>query len=219
MGSIALTVLLSSLPFVAACQTERGHEKADSTAATMGDLRTAVADLKQKVSATAETLAVIVEKGSEDPKPGFERFTKNMKSLEDSVDKAEGMLKSMQSQGQAYFAAWEKNSAAITNADLKKVSNERRASLAASLDTISKAMDSSRAEYKPLMSSIKDAHTYLSSDLTPAGIKSIKDVAKSIGKSASTVNKHLDDVVEAINESAPQFETAKPPPPAAEPKK
>jgi hypothetical protein len=121
----------------------------------------------------------------------------------------------MRSQGQAYFAEWEKQAATINDPDLKKSAEERRTRLAKAVEEVSGAMDEARNEIKPYVASIKDVQTYLSNDLTPAGIESIEGKSKDITKRAKAIGDEIDDVVEELEEHAPQFKTAKPPPPPA----
>jgi uncharacterized phage infection (PIP) family protein YhgE len=214
---IACVGLLGALAFVSACQSE-GHQQADSTAMSMDGLRTAAVTLKERVSAVATSLAAVVEKAEVDPKAPFEQYSANVSSLKDGISRVESGVNTMKSQGQTYFAEWQKQAATITDPDLKKKAEERREKLSKALTAVADAMTAARTELTPFLKSNEDLHTYLKNDLTPAGIKSISDKSKQCGKDAKSIGKKLDDVVEAVDKGAPEFKTAKPPPPPAEKK-
>jgi predicted nucleic acid-binding Zn-ribbon protein len=209
--------LLITLALASACKTE-GHQQADSTAMSMDGLRVAATALKEKVSAVATSLATVVEKADVDPKESFGQYDRNVTTLKDGLDRAESNLKSMKDQGQTYFAEWQKQAATISDPDLKKKADERREKLSKALSAVADAMTAARTEITPFVKSNEDLRTYLKNDLTPAGIKSISDKSKQAGKDAKSIGKKLDEVVEALDKGAPEFKTAKPPPPPAEKK-
>lgn len=205
-------LILLALPLGSACQSS-GHQQSDTTAMEMDDLRKAALSLKENVSACAASLAAVVEKRDVEPKAPFAQYKNDVETVVDGLSRAESSLKTMRSQGQTYFAEWEKQSATIKDPDLKKAAEERRARLAKAVDEVSAAMNDARAEITPFVASIKDVQTYLSNDLTPSGIESVEDKSKQITKNAKSIGDKLDDVVEALEKGAPEFRTAKPPPP------
>jgi hypothetical protein len=210
--ALAITLLLPTLSLGIACQTS-GNQKADSTAMHMDELRSAVNSMKEKVTAAATSLAEVVQKGETDPKPAFDKYKKDVEAVVSGFSRTESNLKSMRAEGQSYFAEWEKQAATITDPDLKKSAEERRARLQKAVEAVSSAMEAAGAEIKPYMASIKDVQTYLSNDLTPSGVESVEGKSKQIRKDADSICEKLDDVVEAVEKGAPEFKTAKPPPP------
>jgi chromosome segregation ATPase len=210
---IARIGLLTSLALSSACNSA-GHQQADSTGMSMDNLRVAVVALKDKVSAAATSLAGVVEKADIDPKASFEQYNKDVTALTDALEKGESNLKSMRDQGQAYFAEWQKQAATISDPDLKKKAEERREKLSKAIAAVSDAMAEARTELAPYVKTNEDVRTYLKNDLTPEGIKSVADKSKQIGKDSKSIGKKIDEVVEALDKGAPEFKTAKPPPPA-----
>jgi len=216
MNTRTALVSLALLPAIllgSACQSSSGNQKAESTAMSMDGLREAVHKLKGRVTAAATSLATVVEKGAVDPKGPFDQYKKDVASVLEGLSTAESNLKSIKSQGQAYFAEWEKQAATITDPDLKEAAAERRTRLAKAIEDVSGQMDEARAEIAPFVTQIQDVQTYLSNDLTPAGIESVEGKSKDITKGAKSIGDELDDVVETLEKHAPEFKTAKPPPP------
>jgi hypothetical protein len=217
--ALASLILLPALLLNSACQASSGSAKAESTAMSMDGLQKAIETLKAKVNAAAGSLANVVEKGAVDPKGPFEQYKRDVEAVEDGLSKAESNLKTIRSQGAKYFAEWEKQAATIHDEDLKKTAQERRTRLSKAIDDVGTAMDAAREEIKPFVSSIQDVQTYLSNDLTPAGIESIEGKSKQITKSADSIGDKLDDVYKALQKGAPEFKMAKPPPPPPPAKK
>ena len=212
ISCLALSGTILALALSSGCKSA-GSEKADSTAMHMDDLRVATTALKEKVSAVAESLAQVVEKAEVDPKPAFDKYKTSVSAMQDALSRAESNLNAMRSQGQTYFTEWQKQAEAISDPDLKQRAAERREKLSKAVAEVSDAMKAARDEIAPYSKTSADLQTYLSNDLTPAGIKSVKDKSKQHGKDASSIGKKLDDVVEALAKGAPEFKTAKPPPP------
>jgi chromosome segregation ATPase len=209
--------LLTSLALSFACASA-GHQQAESTGMSMDKLRAAVVELKEQVSAVATSLATVVEKGDVDPKAPFEQFSKNVTALTDTLDRGESNLKSIKDQGQAYFAEWQKQAATISDPDLKKKAEERREKLSKAIAAVSDAMAEARTELTPYVKTSEDVRTYLKNDLTPEGIKSVGDKSKQLSKDSKSIGEKIDEVVEALDKGAPEFKTAKPPPPPSETK-
>ena len=207
-------VLLGSLPLLGACQSSGGHDEVEATSKRMTELRANIEKAKMEVTATAEALAQVVEKADEDPKPHYDKFTAHAKAVEASYKDAESRLAKARSSADTLFTTWTERNSTITDPDLKERSEERRNDLKETLDEVIKATDAAMAETKSFVSTSNDLKTYLSGDLTPAGIKSIKDKSKSLSKAASSVGEKLDDAMEAAQKASTEFATAKPPPKA-----
>jgi chromosome segregation ATPase len=206
-GAIAGALVLDG------CQTTQGSARADTTAMHMDDLRTSIQDLDTKMQAAVTSLSSVVETGAQDPKPAFAQYQKNVAATDSALARCEKTLKAMQTECQTYFAEWQQQAATMTDPSLRAKAEERRTKLSKAIDGVTKAMDEARGGITPFMMSIKDVQTYLSNDLTPAGIKSIKDKSGKLTKDARSISKSLDEVVEALEKGAPEFRTATPPPP------
>ena len=55
------------------------------------------------------------------------------------------------------------------------------------------------------MDDLTDIETFLSADLTPAGISTISDVIKKAGQDAAVVNKRIDAVIQQIDDTVAKF--------------
>jgi uncharacterized protein YPO0396 len=206
-----LTVLML-LPLVG-CSSTSGNQKGEATVGRMENLHDGVSTLQTQLTATSSSLQDVCDKAKEDPRPAFAAFDKNLSATEASYKRIESAIADARASADAYFADWEKQNATMTDASMKEAAQERRAKLTKALDPVVESMNEVRDELTPLLARFKDARTYLSNDLTPAGIKSITDTCKKLGSDAEDANDALKKVLSASQEAAEAFRVAKPPPP------
>jgi hypothetical protein len=198
---------------LAACQST-GSDSVEATSTRMTTLSTNVQALKAKVTSNATTLNDVVAKADSDPKTAFATFKSDTDALNDAYAGAQSRLAEVQSEATTMFADWSKRSSEITDPDLKKASEERRAALSKTIEGVTSAMKPAMEELKGYTAASKDLVTYLSQDLTAPSIKAVGSKAKTHAKDAESINKKLDDVLSSAEKAAAQFATAKPPAPA-----
>jgi hypothetical protein len=200
---------------LAGCQAE-GHEKAETKAVQMDSLRASVLVVKDKAAAAAAAAGTLIDKASVDPKPAYATFKTEIKNYEKSISDVAAQVKSLKSQDTDFFAGWEKQTAAITDPDVKQRAVERRAKLQKTAESIDKSAEAVTAETTAYSAMLKNLDVYWSNDLTPGGITSVKDKVGDAKKSAKSIGDKCDDLVAGLDKAAPDFRTAKPPPPAPE---
>jgi len=205
---------LLALAMFQACAATSGHDQASAIATKMGSLRSAVNSTKEQIAGVSASVTEL-RKENVDAKPAYDQFTKASDKLTDATKKTQDALRDLRTEGAAYFAEWQKQNSVITDPDIKKAAEARRADLNKSLDKAAKSVDQAAALYPPYLSRIQDARTFLSNDLTPAGIKKIDSTLSHLVSEGSEVSKALDSAVESLDEMIPAFQAAKPPPPPA----
>jgi chromosome segregation ATPase len=205
-----LSLLLAGV-LAGGCATP-GHARADKTADKLGALRSAVEELQVKVTATSTSLAAVVEKKEKDPGPAFEQLDDDVDALEGALKKAEGRLKGVRKEAEAYFITWKEQAATLNDADLQKRSEARREALASAVEKVEKAMEPARTEIESYLTSLQDTVKYLSIDLTAPGIAGVEGKAKAASKTSTSVNETLAEVLEAVDAARPMFATPRPEP-------
>ena len=196
----------------AACESA-GYQKVDATATRMRSLRDNLTTLKTSVTSSADSLGGLVDKADVDPKPSFDQYQKDVRAAESAYDSLQSRFNEAKTQAYKVFGEWSTRTATISDADLKKLSEERRADLTQKLDKLVAAMQPAMEETQAYISTSKDLVEYLSLDLTPRGIKAISDKAKAQMRSSTSIADKLDDAITAADAAASEFATAKPPPP------
>ena len=205
-------LLLSGLAVLAACQSG-GHQDVEATSSRMDALKTNAETLKSEASAAASSLADLVAKADTDPKPAFDKYTKDAKAVESSYNAAATRLADVRTEAGKLFKAWEERAKTITDPDLQKRSEERRENLRKSLEEVGSTTQGALDETKAFVATNTDLVKYLGQDLTPAGIKGVSDKSKAQTKAAESIGGKLDDVVKSAGKASAEFATAKPPPP------
>lgn len=209
-AALALAVVALS-----GCETA-GHDKADATATNMESLRADLAALKEKSAAAYSAASNVIEKADSDPKPAFLAFQTEVKNYESARSTVVDRQKTMRSNSNDFFASWEKQTASITDPDVKQKSIERRTKLQKSIENVDKAMEGVIADTTPYSATLKNLEVYWSNDLTAGGITMMKDKVGDAKKASKNIGEKCDDMISAIDKAAPDFKTAKPPPPAPE---
>ena len=204
--------LLGGVALIAACQSG-GHQDVEATSSRMDALKTNTETLKSEVSAAAASLADLVSKADTDPKPAYDKFTKDSKAVDASYTAAASRLAEVRADADKLFKSWEERAKTITDPDLQKRSEERRANLSKALEEVTQTTQKALDETKPYVATNNDLVKYLGQDLTPAGIKAVADKSKAQTKAASSIGEKLDDVVKVASKASADFATAKPPPP------
>ena len=203
------SLALAALP---ACQSS-GVEQSEATQATMSDFKTQVQQFKDNLKATVASLDGIQKQAKVDPKTEFANYQTHLAATIKSGEQARATVEQMKKRGQAYFASWEQSAAAMTNEDIRKISDERRGELRKHYDELQATLTQVADEAKPLRAQLESLQTYYSNDLTPAGIDASKSLVSKAKDSAEDLIEKLDDIGEAVDKVAEQLKVAKPPPP------
>ncbi len=206
--------LLGSVAVIAACQSG-GHQDVEATSARMESLKANIETLKTQVSGAASSLADVVSKADTDPKPAFDKYKSDAKTVESSYNSAATRLASVRTEADKLFKAWEERTKTLTDPDLQKRSEERRTNFSKMLDDVMSSTQKALDETKDFVKTNTDLVKYLGQDLTPSGIKAVADKSKAQSKSASSIADKLDDADKVATKAAQDFATAKPPPPPA----
>ena len=215
LGGIAIAAL-------AACQSS-GVERSAATQSTIAEFKTEIQTYSSQLDATFASLDGLIKNAKVDPKGEFTKFSTNLDALIKSADKARSTAEEMKSRGDGYFAEWEKAAAAITNEDIRKISDQRRAELQKEYKALQTSMQAVAADAKPLREKLISLREYYSQDLTEKGIEASKTPVSNAKSESSKVTKGIKQVLEEVDKVAMQLKVAAPPPPppanAKEPEK
>lgn len=209
-----LAAALVVAPLASACSSTHstsGAKQAEAAASTMDDLRASLLGLQKDVLASSESLTALVGSAEEaglDTKKAYASFSKSVSTVEASIKKASGELDELRAETKAYFDKWAKDSAAITDASLKKSAEKRQKSMTKVLDELSDEMSDVTEEVGPFQSLLAEVEAYLGNDLSPAGLKAVQGKAKSLAKQAKSLSGQIDDVIEEIDDGASDFRGA-----------
>jgi hypothetical protein len=154
-----------------------GYEKANSTSVTVEKAAREIHRGNGQIDAVLFALSSLVNNPEADIKPQFAKFDSALGKLESLADDVNEQTAAMQVQGSDYFRTWDAELAKIQNEDIRGRSADRKIAVAARFDKVRVSYVNTKAAFQPFMSDLKDIRTLLATDLTVAGVASIKSVA------------------------------------------
>lgn len=157
-----------------ACATS-GYEKAESAADSMSTLTLRLASCSAQVDSTLASLNALRTAGGQDLRPLFRTFASAVDTYDGAASDVRTRTEKMESRTEDYLAAWEKEAAAYRNPEMKKLSEERRATAQDSFTKLMSAGAEVKAAQRPFEDDLADIRRFLSNDLTAAGVTSVNN--------------------------------------------
>lgn len=114
----------------------------------------------------------------------------------------------MRSRGDKYFAEWEQEQS-YTNPSIRQISKQRRLEMQRLYSQIPEAGIGVTGALKSYMRQILDIRTYLSNDLTPKGIDSIRPIAQQVAQNGEVVEQRVQPVISTIEQVRRQLTSGK----------
>jgi len=194
----AITLLLAG---ASACVSS-GYERASATADKTAAYRDNLVRLGEEIGLTTEALRALSDNPGDSPRSNqetFETFERELTNLEDGAARSRKTFGKMDGRADTFFGGWSEDSAEITDADLKKSSESRRAALKANYDRLEegqRAADEALARY---VHTLTDLRRYLENDLTAAGIASASASIQRAFPDGAALRKQLEEQVRATD--------------------
>lgn len=192
-GLLSGAVLAVAVAFSGCSST--GYSKGGDASKGMDKTSQEVDAIVTQTEETLNCLSNLVNHPAPDLVPqykAFEKATKKLTSLSGSVDKK---ATEMKQRADAYFAEWDKGMTNISNPDLRKTSEERRAEVSSAFDEVASSLKKSKDAFDPFLSDLTDIRQVLGLDLTQGGIQAVQ-------KTAKTAIAHGEDLRSALTEAA-----------------
>jgi hypothetical protein len=168
------TVLLGAITCLTGCATT-GMDRATKTTNSM---QTVEGDYKQasvQIDTTRVSLEELIKPNQTDMKKAYDAYTENVVKMEKSGKQLDTHTEKMRVKGNEYFADWESS---YTNPEIRELSERRRIEIREGYVKISEASIGVKGTLKSYLTDIREIQKYLSNDLTPQGIESIRPVAQ-----------------------------------------
>lgn len=198
-----LFVLFSALTIVGCSST--GYKKAEGTASKITQSRTELTNASRQIDTTLNSLTSLISADSTNADVLFKQFSTNITAIETQAAKVRKTIDSMNTQGAAYFAAWEQDSALFQNPDLKAQADKRRIELQKDYAQINAYLEATGEAYRPFDKNLRDVERFLSNDLTPAGRASISAPLQRITTEGRVTQKAIDNAIRVMDEVAAKF--------------
>lgn len=188
-----------SLIVLTSCSQEK-YKPAQKAAGEMQATANILAATQADVGETLTALNTLMNPTGGDLRSKYNAYTKSLDKLRASARKTEDTANDMRKKGEAYFANWNKEIAEIQNEDIRARSQARQAEVNKRFTEISDLYQKAKAEFKPFMTYLNDINTALGSDLTTAGLQSVRDVVASANAEGTKLQGTIGDLVARFRE-------------------
>jgi hypothetical protein len=189
------TVLLGAITCLTGCATT-GMDRATTTTNSM---QTVEGDYKQaslQIDTTRASLEELIKPDQTDTKKAYDAYTANVVKMEKSGKQLDTHTEKMRVKGNDYFAEWENS---YTNPEIRELSERRRIEIREGYVKISEASIGVKGALKSYLTDIGEIQKYLSNDLTPQGIESIRPVAQRAMTDGDNLKETVKPVLAAID--------------------
>ena len=193
--------LLTGTALLLACSQAgaAGYKLADKVGASIAEFRDEIVDVKKAVDTTLASLDKIIAQATIDPRKPFKEFEKNVPRIDSAAARAKKRAKDMTETGKDYFTKWEKEMAAVSDPDIRKLAEERKAKLQATFGNIRTSMEPTRDQFNAWLADLKDLQKYLSNDLTIGGVDAAKELIAKNKAEGLAVQQSLDKAIGELN--------------------
>ena len=180
------------IAFVGAACATTGFQRSTSIADTMAKQTQIIQEAKPQVDTMLASLDELT-RAQGDLRPAFKRFSDTLDDTEKVAARTRKTGQTIREKEAEYFAEWQKESAEITNPQIKAATQARQAEVKTKLSSLSQRGKTAGDAYDPFISNMKDIRTYLSNDLTTGGVKKIEPTIEKARRDGATLQKALDD--------------------------
>ena len=154
-----------------------GNDKAASTAKSLSESSVMIVKGNSQIDETLADLNDLVSNPNPDLRKQFDAFNTSVNNLGSTATDVADKSEEMKSEGAAYFANWDIETAQMQNEDIRHRSAARKQEVASNFARISDQYDETKTAFVPFMSDLRDVQKFLGTDLTAGGLAAIKDVA------------------------------------------
>jgi phage-related protein len=173
---------------VAVIQTE--------TTATLNQLQT-----------TLDALTALTKQKTGDLQPTFETYTANVKKTHTVAEQTAARIPAMKNASKEYFEVWKAQLGEINNESLRKKAFRRMEAVQKNYDDVIKSLQDASEKFKPFLSNLDDVQKMLAIDITPGGVKAIRDVADNANWNMRKVRSSLNDAIKELGDMAKSLST------------
>ncbi len=190
---------------VVACSTPGAHDLAAGTSRHMSETSKTCDTLSSQIGQTTSALQNIITHSRSDPREAYQGYVRSLGTLGKMVQEARADHELLAKDGTTYFAEWEKSNHTIADEALRKNADQRKNDVRDEFTSTQKQLGSALDDLGPFQSQLEDVRVYLSSDLSSAGIESLRGRAGELGSKGRAIQKQLGGVNDSVKKILPDL--------------
>ena len=179
-----------------------GYQKGDVAAISMQRAAGEVQAEGRAMDQTMATLRDLVDQPQGDLRIPYKRYSKSLDRLIASAERIENTGKKMKEKNAAYVAEWDRQLQTIDYGHIHELSETRRNEVTNHVDAVERRYEESQEAMVPLITYLMDIRRALSTDLTSAGLESMKPVVQNANDNAVKVQTALDALTAELTNSS-----------------
>jgi hypothetical protein len=186
--------------------TAKGYELSETAALSTRRLKDSIATFQTRSDAAIAALDALAAEPVADLPGRFAKFTTEVNAVGSASQLLKRSVGQMRGSAEARFRAWDAENRTFTSADVRAVSEKRRAEVQEAYDKASSANDGGVEQAAAFSNDLANLRKLLSLDLSKAGIDSVSDLAKTVRKDHERMTEYgrawsqqLDGAVEAFS--------------------
>jgi len=200
------SLFLPGLLLLAGCSSP-GYQKGNAAAYSMQTGAQQVQIESGVLDTTMAALKDLVNNPS-NLQQQYQRFSKQLDLLIAAAQRVDETGKRIQAKGAAYFQSWDRQLGAIDYEYIRTLSQTRRTEATNHFADVTRRYQENQQVVQPVVSYLKDIRTALGSDLTLAGVQSMKDVVANAEQNAAKVQTALASLVTDLNNSSAKLSSS-----------
>lgn len=176
---------------------------------SLTDLNRQLTRLQQDVQTTVQCLNAVKESGQDAAalSRSAGQFSQAFETLHTRMETVRTNAVLIKATVNAHYEAWQKELAAVENANLRTKAQTRHTQSRKEFEKIVARANEAKEQAVPFVSQVKDINIYLNADLSAEAVKSLSNDIWKLGNVAKTVNSRLEAVKAQIDrtiQSLPQ---------------
>lgn len=175
-------------------QIQQLIKKANSTVESITDART-------QLQKTMDAYNAVLAPDAKDRRDAYKKLQKEMANADKKRGDVSTRAGEMNTEADKLFKSWETSTAAITDADLRRRSEQRLTTAKQRFGEIRKAGQSGSEVYGRFMKSLQDQVTFLGHDLNPGAVAALKPDADKLNGQAKELFAAVDKMTAAANDN------------------
>jgi hypothetical protein len=165
----AFGVVVLLLYALAGCSTSPVERKENVTS-SVADVRSELLKTRGQIDQTLNSLQQLMIASPATIASAYKQYAQDVEALKKEARQMERDAAEMRNQSERWLADWQKSQRDIQNAELKRVSEQRRNEVARRFQNINAAFDQAQAAFAAFLKNLDDVKTAVGNDLSPQGV-------------------------------------------------
>jgi len=188
---IATLTVTAALAVLAGCASKQNYQQGAATGAGLMAAADKVDLGITNIDQTLGSLNDLVNSPGGDLEPKLKAFNDNVNNLGTMYQNLQDSVTDARNNATIYLTNWDARIATISNPDIKASAQQRKDSVQSEVNDVKKSYAQVRVDFDPFMANLKDIQTVLNSDLTAAGVGSVKGAAEKATTSGNKLKESL----------------------------